>query len=91
MKMFVSTVGAMKPILDYHFWNEKKNRFSMLPRNYVMSREGTHGEANLKLRWLVKLVEHAEQIALLYAKSNDPGLLKVMEEAKKIIPRKIRI
>ena len=63
----------------------------MSPRNYVMSREGTHGEATLKLRWVVQLVKHAEQIAVLYSKSNDPGLLKVMEEAKKIIPRQLRI
>ena len=91
MKLFGSTVGPMKPRSDYQFWNEKKEMFSMFPRNYVMSHEGTWEEVTLKLRWVVKIVNHAEQIALLYDKSNDPGLLKVMEEAKKIIPRELRI
>jgi hypothetical protein len=36
MKMFGSMVGATKPRIHYHFWKEKKQRFSMFPRNYVM-------------------------------------------------------
>ena len=64
MKMFGSTAGPTKPRSEYQFWNEKKQRFSMLPRNFVSSLKGRRGEENLKLRWVDELVHREESIAL---------------------------
>jgi hypothetical protein len=91
MKMFGSTAGPTKPRSEYQFWNEKKQRYSMLPRNFVSSRKGKRGEDTLKLRWVRELVHRAESIALRYATSHDPRLLEIMEEAKRIIPEELRI
>ena len=82
MKMFGSTAGPTKPRSEYQFWNEKKQRYSMLPRNFVSSRKGKRGEETLKLRWVGELVHRAESIALQYATSHDPRLLEIMEEEK---------
>ena len=64
MKMFGSTAGPTKPRSEYQFWNEKKQRYSMLPRNFVSSCKVKRGEETLKLRWVDELVKCAELIAL---------------------------
>ena len=57
MKMFGSTAGPTKPRSEYQFWNEKKQRYSVLPRNFVSSREGKRGKETLKLRCVHELVK----------------------------------